>query len=124
MYETYFSSNLFQKQETKTCFKASSKRGCRQYTVLADEQKAMNISEMFLSYYSARKLEECCLYFSLEKANSRLLEELRQKELEYNALQDEVRVLNDRLINFRNEHVLELGIVAVLYTEKNWENDL
>ncbi|XP_060559676.1 uncharacterized protein LOC132719793 isoform X3 [Ruditapes philippinarum] len=47
---------------------------------------------------------------SLEKANIRLLEELRQTEFEYNSLQDEVRVLNDRLINFRNEHVLELDL--------------
>lgn len=46
---------------------------------------------------------------SLEKANTRLLEDLRHAEIEYNSLQDEVRVLNDRLINFRNEHVLELG---------------
>lgn len=48
-------------------------------------------------------------YYSLEKANVLLLEDLRQTEFEYNSLQNEVRVLNDRLINFRNEHVLELG---------------
>ncbi|KAL4239226.1 hypothetical protein ACF0H5_000043 [Mactra antiquata] len=47
---------------------------------------------------------------SLEKANIRLLEELRQREMEYNNLQEEVRVLNNRLINFRNEHVLELDL--------------
>lgn len=51
-----------------------------------------------------------CMSFSLEKANIRLLEELRQAEMEYNTLQEEVRVLNSRLINFRNEHVLELGM--------------
>ncbi|XP_052761560.1 uncharacterized protein LOC128205504 isoform X2 [Mya arenaria] len=47
---------------------------------------------------------------SLEKANKQLLEELRRREIEYNSLQDEVRILNDQLINFRNEHVLELDI--------------
>ena len=53
----------------------------------------------------------CC---SLEKANKRLLEELRHREIEYNSLQQEVRVLNDQLINFRNEHVLELGTMQLL----------
>ncbi|WAQ97583.1 hypothetical protein MAR_030273, partial [Mya arenaria] len=49
---------------------------------------------------------------SLEKANKQLLEELRRREIEYNSLQDEVRILNDQLINFRNEHVLELEEVS------------
>ncbi|KAL3876593.1 hypothetical protein ACJMK2_034422 [Sinanodonta woodiana] len=45
---------------------------------------------------------------SLEKANYKLLEELRQQELEYIALQEEVRDLNEKLSKFREEHAKKL----------------
>ena len=47
--------------------------------------------------------------FSLEKANARLLDELQQKELEYDTLQEDVKDLNSRLVKFRDEHSKELS---------------
>ena len=47
--------------------------------------------------------------FSLEKANARLLDELQQKELEYDTLQEDVKDLNGRLVKFRDEHSKELS---------------
>ncbi|WAQ97517.1 hypothetical protein MAR_030207, partial [Mya arenaria] len=61
---------------------------------------------------------------SLEKANKQLLEELRRREIEYNSLQDEVRILNDQLINFRNEHVLELDMYKKQLVDTHGVGDL
>ena len=49
------------------------------------------------------------VFCSLEKANALLLDELQQRELEYNTLQDDVRDLNERLVKFRDEHSQELS---------------
>ena len=49
------------------------------------------------------------VFYSLEKANALLLDELQQRELEYNTLQDDVRDLNGRLVKFRDEHSQELS---------------
>ena len=54
------------------------------------------------------------LLYSLEKANNQLLYELRERELEYNSLQEEVRDLNERLVTFRKEHAVELGMYLFL----------
>ena len=54
------------------------------------------------------KSDSLCLC-SLEKANALLLDELQQKELEYNTLQEDVRDLNGRLVKFRDEHSKELS---------------
>ena len=55
------------------------------------------------------------MFCSLEKANALLLNELQQRELEYNRLQDDVKDLNDRLVNFRDEHSKELSKFNLYY---------
>ncbi|XP_052240409.1 uncharacterized protein LOC127851019 isoform X3 [Dreissena polymorpha] len=61
---------------------------------------------------------------SLEKANKRLLEDLRQREIEYMELQNEVTDLNNKLINFRNEHVLELDLYKKQLIESQGGSDV
>ena len=64
-----------------------------------------------VGYYSLTFL--FIFHYSLEKANARLLDELQQKELEYDALQEDVRDLNERLVKFRDEHSKELSKFSI-----------
>ena len=47
--------------------------------------------------------------YSLESANASLVDELHAKELEYEALQEEVKDLNEKVNSARVQHSKELG---------------
>lgn len=46
---------------------------------------------------------------SLERANAQLLENLQKKELEYAAVQEEVRKVNEKLAKVRENHAAEMS---------------